>query len=226
MSYKINDRVEVLENSVIQAYRAITTGTIGHRVDAGAMDTAIRQLAGHGQVAGPAVTLCISGRDSTVCHKVFDLVAPGDVLVIDGGRDSQYACWGEMMTLAARVQKVAAVIVDGPITDIVALRDIGLPVFARAASPITTLLLGEGGEINTTIACGGVQVSPGDLVVADEDGVIAIAADRAQSLLPSFVEEASDDDAYRDQILAGLRPSELAPIDELIGGQAATVSKG
>lgn len=226
MGFQINDRVDLLDRAVVQAYRQITTGTIGHRIEGGAMDPVIRQIAGHGLVAGPAVTLRVSGRDSTVCHKVFDLVAPGDVLVIDGGRDGNYACWGEMMTLAARVQKVAAVIVDGPITDLVALRDIGLPVFARAASPITTLLLGEGGEINTAIECGGVRVSPGDLVVADEDGVVALEAELAPALLPGFLEEATEDDEYRTQILAGLRPSELAPIDELIARQTAAASKG
>lgn len=225
MAYQINGRVDVLDTAVVQAYQQITTGTIGHRIEDGALDSGIQQIAGRGLVAGPAVTVRVSGRDSTVCHKVFDLVAPGDVLVIDGGRDTKYACWGEMMTLAARTQEVAAVIVDGPITDVVALRDIGLPVFARAASPITTLLLGQGGEINTTIDCGGVRVAPGDLVVADEDGVIAVRAEIAAAVLPEFIAEANADDEYRTQLLAGARPSELAPIDELIG-RATAISKG
>jgi regulator of RNase E activity RraA len=183
------------------------------------MDFGIRMIVGETIIAGPAVTIRTLGRDSTACHKVFDLVVPGDIIVIDRGGDERYACWGEMMSLAAKVRGAAGVIVDGLVTDIVALRSIGLPVYARGLSPITTLLLGEGGGINIPVRCGGVEVVPGSLVVADEDGVLIFDAEQARTLLVEFEAEAEGDEEYRRDLMRGRLPSELTPIEDLIKGK-------
>jgi regulator of RNase E activity RraA len=121
-----------------------------------------------------------------------------------------------MMTIAARLRGVAVVIVDGPVTDIADLRTDPMPVFATGVSPLTTLLLGEGGSINAPVECGGLMVSPGDLVVADEDGVLVFTQEEARQILSEVEEEHAEDYAYRARLLEGLRPSELAPIDDLI----------
>lgn len=181
------------------------------------MNTDVRCLVGGAIVAGTAVTVRTLGRDSTALHKLFDFVQPGDVIVIDRGGDDRYACWGEMMSIAARERGAVGVIVDGMVTDIAALREIGLPVWSRGLSPVTTLLLGEGGEINGPVKCGGIEVTPGQLVVADEDGVLSFDVEEAVRMLEQFEAEARGDDDYRDALLSGRLPSELAPIDELIG---------
>jgi regulator of RNase E activity RraA len=216
VTYHIGDRVGA-DGSLVDAYRALTTGGIGHRIDGHAMRRDIRPVgAFSATLAGPAVTVRAPGRDSTVCHKVMDLVQPGDIIVIDRGHDTDYACWGEMMTIAARLRGVAVVIVDGPVTDIADLRTDPMPVFATGVSPLTTLLLGEGGSINAPVECGGLMVSPGDLVVADEDGVLVFTQEEARQILSEVEEEHAEDYAYRARLLEGLRPSELAPIDDLI----------
>ena len=221
MSYDIRARIGI-DNDLVDAYRRLSTGTLGHRIDGHALDRAIRPVTPcGGTIAGPAVTVRAPGRDSTVCHKVMDLVQPGDVLVIDREGESEYACWGEMMTIAARLQGVAAVVIDGPVTDVAEVRSAGLPVFCRSASPLTTLLLGEGGSINAPVICGGLPVTPGDLVIADDDGVLILNADEARAVLAAAEEELEEDGIYKERLLSGLRPSQLAPIDELINQRLA-----
>lgn len=218
MSFEVHGRADGVGKEIMAAYRQISTGTIGHVIDGHAMDPGLALVAGGGLVAGPALTVRTAGRDSTVCHKVLDLAEPGDVIVIDRAGDRQYACWGEMMTLAAKLREVAAVIVDGAVTDIDALRAIGLPIYARSRSPLATQLLGEGGSINAVVRCGGLTVTPGALVVADHDGVLVLGEQEAGQLLAEIADEARSDAEYRDQLLAGRLPSELSPIDELMKG--------
>ena len=214
----INERKINISSEMVLAYSAISTATIGHRVDGNAMDSGIRLFVGGAIISGPAVTVKTLGRDSTALHKVFDYVLPGDILMIDRGGDDRYACWGEMMSLAAKSRGVAGVIVDGLVTDIEVLRSIGIPVYARGLSPLTTLLLGQGGEINTNIRCGGLEILPGALVVADADGVLLFDSEQASERLSEFEAEAEEDDTYRTGILGGRLPTQLAPIDDLISG--------
>ncbi len=205
---------------LVERYRRIAPSTLGHLIDGHALDARIEALLPGTRLVGPALTVQTSGRDSSVCHKVIDLIEPGDVVVIagDGRADREYACWGEMMMLAAKVAGAAGVVIDGPLTDIEQLREVGLPVFGRGRVPLTTQLLGEGGAINRPITCGGVLVNPGDLVLGSDDGVIVLSPDEAVRLYDAALEEECGDAAYRDELLSGKRPSELYDIDGLIDG--------
>lgn len=187
----------------MQAYQRISTATIGHVVDGHAMNPGLSMLAGSGLAAGPALTLQTAGRGSTVCHKALDLIEPGDVIVVDRGGDGRYACWAEMMSFAARLKGAAAVIVDGAVTDITALRSMGLPVFARSRSPLATELLGEGGSINAVASCGGLTVTPGALVLADDDGILMLDGNEAGQVLALAEEESQSDEKFKAQLLLG-----------------------
>jgi 4-hydroxy-4-methyl-2-oxoglutarate aldolase len=205
---------------LVERYRRIAPSTLGHIIDGHTLDARIEALLPGTSIVGPAVTVQTKGRDSTVCHKVFDVVQAGDVIVIatDIAWDREYACWGEMMMLAARQAGVAGVVIDGPLTDVEALSEIGLPVFGRGRSPITTQLLGEGGAINRPIVCGGLLVNPGDLILGSDDGVVVLSAEEAEQVWHDAWEEEAGDADYRQDILAGKRPSELYDIDGLIDG--------
>lgn len=167
-------------------------------------------------LVGAAVTVKTVGRDSLVCHKVIDLVHPGDVIVIDRDGDQRYACWGEMTNLAAHLAGVAGVIVDGPVTDVQVLRQGRLPIFCNGAAALTTQFLGLGGSINTPIVCGGVVVNPGDLIFGDDNGIFVIPPERAEHYLSITLEEEKGDGEWRDGLLQGKRPSQMAPIDEIM----------
>ncbi len=219
--FKINERKPSLPPSLIEAYKSITPSALGHIIEDGFMDAELKPIYERCFMVGCAVTVKTVGRDSTVCHKVMDFIQPGDVIVIDRGGDRRYACWGEMTSLAAKMRQAAGVIVDGPITDITMIRQIGLPVFCRGVVALTTQILGLGGEINTPIHCGGVVVHPGDLILADENGILVIKPTEAEEMLRLAQEEEQADEEFKQRLLEGKLPSQLMPLDEMIQNASA-----
>jgi len=94
---------------------------------------------------------------------------------VDAGGERHHACWGEPAALVAKARGCAGVVIDGALTDVAALRDVGLPTFARGISSLVGRALERSsGTVNAPIQCGGVAVHPGDLVVADDDGVVIV----------------------------------------------------
>jgi regulator of RNase E activity RraA len=118
---------------IVDALRTIEPATLGHVLFFGFMDPAIRPVYRRVNVVGPALTLRVPGPDGTAVHYALSLIQPGDVLVIDRGGDASYACFGEMTAREARKRGAAGVIVDGLVTDILQMEEIGVPVYARGA---------------------------------------------------------------------------------------------
>lgn len=148
--------------------------TIGHFRDWGFMDPAIRAMQPDLRVAGPAVTVHQPGVDGTIIGYALGQLRPGDVLVVDRCGDTRHAGFGGVVAYAAKVAKVAGVIIDGVVADIGEIRRYGVPVWCRGFSAITTKRIGLGGSLCATISCGGVAVRPGDVVIADEVGVVVL----------------------------------------------------
>lgn len=137
------------------------------------MDGGIRPISPVKKICGPAVTVRISLGDNLMLHKALGLVKPGDVLVVDAqGSTAFSACGGIMMLRMARLG-VQGIVVDGAVRDIEDIREIGLPVYARGLSPQGGGKAGPG-EINFPVACGGVVVMPGDIILADGNGVVCV----------------------------------------------------
>lgn len=130
----------------LSALKNLSYPTLGHYLEEGFVDPEIRMLVGSGEnIAGTAVTVRTTATDSTALHHAAGLIEPGQVLVLDTGGDRFHAPLGEVVATQLRVRGAAGVIVDGVVTDIVQLRSIGVPVYARGTSLLTTKLLGAGG---------------------------------------------------------------------------------
>jgi len=152
----------------------VETATVGHFLHSSFVDPAIRAVLAEKRVAGTAVTLRIPGADSTLLHHILGLVRPGDFIVIDRAGDIRHACWGGVVTNAAKVAGVVGAVIDGPATDFSEIRRCDMPMWCRGPSPITTKLLGLEGAFNVPVTVGGQTVSPGDAVLADESGVLVL----------------------------------------------------
>jgi len=111
--------------------------------------------------------------DNLMLHRALDMAIPGDEIVVDGQGDLSNAITGENMMMWAHRRKLAGVIVDGAVRDLDALRNLPFPVFAAGIQPKGPYKNGPG-EINAPICCGGVVIHPGDIIVGDDDGVVAI----------------------------------------------------
>jgi regulator of RNase E activity RraA len=160
--------------------------TIGHFRDWGFMDPGIRAMQSDRRIAGTAVTVHQPGVDGTIVGYALGQIRPGDVLVVDRCGDMRHAGFGGLVAYAAKVAKVAGVIVDGCVTDIGEIRQYGIPVWCRGLSAVTSKRIGLAGTFCMPISCGGVAVRPGDVIIADECGVVVLdpadaeaAADRA-----------------------------------------------
>src|ERR671916_269055 len=174
----IHPMPEALPAELRAALAAVSFPTIGHFLEAGFVDPDIRAMVTPVKIVGRAVTVRITAPDSVLVHKATELIEPGDALVIDIGGDTRHAPVGEMVALAARERGGVAIVLDGVCTDIVEIRAMGLPVFARGTSVLTTKLHGlKTGAVNGPVACGGVVVRPGDVVLADDNGVLILPVD-------------------------------------------------
>jgi regulator of RNase E activity RraA len=151
--------------------------TIGHFLDFGFVDPAIRAQWQLPRIAGTAVTVRCAGTDSTIVHYALGQLRPGDVLVIDRAGDTRHAAVGGGVAFAARAAGARGIIIDGVATDIGEIRDYQVPVWCRGLSTVTTKRLFEQGEFCVPIACGGVPVHPGDAILADENGVLVLRPD-------------------------------------------------
>lgn len=135
-----------------------------------------------GVMVGTAFTVRTRPGDNLTIHEALELVRPGDVLVVDGGADLSRALIGEIIMQIAIWKRLAGVVIDGAIRDAAGVAELPLPCFARGVTHKGPYKDGPG-EINAPVTIGGMVVQPGDIVVGDEDGVVAFPQSIAADLL-------------------------------------------
>lgn len=134
------------------------------------------------RLAGPAFTVWTRPGDNLVIHQALDRAQPGDVVVVNGGGDESRALIGDLIGARARSLGIAGFVIDGAVRDAEALAACGTPVFARAVTPAGPFKSGPG-RLQQPIAVAGVVVMPGDLVVADADGVVVVPRSDAAAVV-------------------------------------------
>jgi regulator of RNase E activity RraA len=183
MGLVVHERVETISDEIVEGFKSLGVGDIGHIQTFGFMDTAIRPVWQDVRLVGRAVTVRMPSMDISLTRAAIRACKPGDVLVVDRAGDTEFACWGGVAGLLAIVQGVAGLIVDGAITDTMEFVDMQWPVYSRSVSGLVGRVPQQEGEVNTTISCGGVPVAPGDLIVADNDGIVVVRPEEAADLM-------------------------------------------
>jgi 4-hydroxy-4-methyl-2-oxoglutarate aldolase len=141
----------------------------------GALPAAIKPVDPSMRLCGPAVTVRTMGGQNLRLHEAMYVAEPGDVLVVDASEAVEYGYWGEIMTWAARKRGLGGLVINGGVRDRDGLVAVGFPVFSNGVCIRGTSKDPDApGAVNCPIAMGGVTVEPGDLVVGDADGVVAI----------------------------------------------------
>ncbi len=221
----VNPRVETTVSAdLIAELGKIPPATIGHVLDSEFMDPGLRPIGTKFSFVGPAVTVRVIGMDSAILHYAVDVAQPGDVIIVDRLGDRRYACWGGGVALAAHTRGIAGAVVDGMLTDRVEIEEMGFRVFGRGLSPVTTRGPGVTGELNTVIQCGGVTVHPGDIILADDDGILVLAPERVASIveefMPRVLREPEMHRALREGASLSERSGAKARIDEILRRQS------
>ena len=176
----------------------------------GTVDGRIRPLSTSTRLAGPAFTIEIRPGDNLMIHAAMAMAKPGDILVVDGKADGNCALMGSIMLTACKKLGLGGVVLDGAHRDTEELLALGFPVYSIGSNPNGPTKYIPG-RINWPISCGGVAISPGDLVVGDADGVVVIEREKAASMLDLAGQKVADEQQRIADILSGkgIRPKWL-----------------
>jgi 3-hexulose-6-phosphate synthase/6-phospho-3-hexuloisomerase len=139
--------------------------------------------------------------------KAVDLAEEGDVIVVDA-QGVEIAVWGELATLSAMRRGIKGVVIDGGVRDVDDIAKLGFPVWARCVVPNAGEPHGHG-ELQVSVTCGGQRVSPGDIIVADDVGVVVVPKELASEILAKSREIAEKERRYKAEIRAGKTLSEI-----------------
>ena len=150
------------------------------------------------KIVGKAVTVSTMDGDWAKPVEAINVAGEGDVLVIKVSGDTA-AVWGELATRSCINRKIAGVIIDGAVRDVDDIRELGFPLFARKEVPNAGEPKGFG-EINVKVICGGVEVNPGDWIIADDNGVMVIPKRRAYEIARRAMEVKKSEDRIRGEI--------------------------
>lgn len=180
--------------AIASTYTAFVLDRLGKQ---GSMARELKPLMQGMRCCGPAITAL--GPDLSVRRMAINLAEPGDVLVVAAGGGTDYACFGDGTANRMRLKPLAGAVIDGATRDAVGLRKLGFPTFVRDVTPKNYHypVSAAYGAVNVPVNCGGQTVYPGDLIFADDDGVIVIPFDEVSRLAATIRDECEEEGADR-----------------------------
>ncbi len=135
--------------------------------------------------------------------EAIDSILPGEIVAVSTSESKRNAPWGELLSTAARARGARGAVIDGLVRDVRAIQKLGFPVFTAGIKPVDSKGRGVVVDYNVPVLCGGVIVAPGDLIVADFDGVVVIPAEIIDDTLQIAKEKISKENHSRKDLLEG-----------------------
>lgn len=200
--FRIKQSWDRVAPDLVAAFRDVPVSTVSdamHRLTGTGL---LRPMHRDGVLSGPALTVRTRPGDNLMLHKAIDMAQPGDVIVHDAGGDCTNALFGELMLAHAKVRGVAGVVINGAIRDRDAFLKVNMPVYARGVSHRGPYKDGPG-EIGFPISIDGMQIAPGDLMIGDADGLLAVPRERAAAILEPAQKKCAAEDRQMADTLAG-----------------------
>ena len=201
--FRIARRQRAVAPGLIEKFRGLPVANVSDvlaRMAAGGAN--LRPMHGGGALAGPALTVKTRPGDNLMIHKAIDIAEPGDIIVVDAGGDLTNALIGELMLAHALKRGIGGFVINGAIRDAAAIRAGRLPVFAAGVTHRGPYKDGPG-EINLPIAIAGMVVMAGDLILGDDDGVLCVPFDDADTALAAAWAKHAAEEKQMAAILAG-----------------------
>ena len=203
IGFDIHPRARAVSSEVVEKFRPIPVANISDcmwRMTAGG--ARLRPMHDGSLLAGPALTVRTRPGDNLLVHKALELAQPGDVVVVDAGGDLTNAIIGEIMTTYAQTRGLAGIVINGAIRDCGAIRRGSLPVYAAGVTHRGPYKDGPG-EINTVIALDGMTITPGDLILGDEDGLLCVPFEQVDAIYAAATAKQEVEARMMAEIAAG-----------------------
>jgi 4-hydroxy-4-methyl-2-oxoglutarate aldolase len=203
---KVFLRVNRVEAALCEQAKAVTVSDLhevmGPQGRACLMSSRMRPIRQGSRIVGPAVTAFCAAGDNLMMHRALYLAKPGDVLVVVCQSETSGAQWGDVAAQYARHKGLAGVVVHGCVRDIDVVGEMSFPVWATHIHPMHPDKAG-GGFVNVPVVCDGVLVKPGDMIVADGDGVLVVPKATAPQAVEAALARMRAEEAVGARILKG-----------------------
>jgi 4-hydroxy-4-methyl-2-oxoglutarate aldolase len=203
------NKIERPPGDLIDRFRGIGTATV-HEASGkkGYVDCAIKPITRGVRICGPAFTVQCHPRDNLMLHKALERAQPGDILVASVGGHYEAGYWGGLMATSAVARKLGGLAIDGCVRDSAEMVNMGFPVFCRGFCILGTTKIGLG-LINHPTLFGGVMVSPGDLILGDEDGMVVVDRTECKAVLEKSIQRIETEKSKSVQLAAGVSSVEF-----------------
>jgi 4-hydroxy-4-methyl-2-oxoglutarate aldolase len=195
--------VDRADPEVVAALRAAGVATAHEAAGrVGLLGPAIQPRQAGSAIAGSAITVSCHPGDNLMIHASVEVCGPGDVLVVTTTSPSTDGMFGDLLATSLMARGVVGLVIDAGVRDIAALRAMGFPVWSRAIHAQGTVKASPG-SVNVPVVAAGQIVRPGDIVVADDDGVLALPAELGREVAAAAEKRLSNEDAKRAQLAGG-----------------------
>jgi 4-hydroxy-4-methyl-2-oxoglutarate aldolase len=191
------------EAAVVKRLGALGVATVHEAYGRfGLMKPYMRPVWVGGEAAGTAVTVLAHPGDNWMIHVAVEQCRPGDILVVGCTADNTDGMFGDLLATSLMARGVTGLVIDAGCRDVKSLREMGFPVWSKAISAKGTVKATLG-AVNIPVVCAGINVHPGDAVIADDDGVVVVGRKAASEVAARGEKRQADEEGKRKQLASG-----------------------
>jgi 4-hydroxy-4-methyl-2-oxoglutarate aldolase len=203
MSHKIVRRIARPDAGVVKVLGNCGVATV-HEAQGrtGLLRPYMRPIYPTAKLAGPAVTISIAPGDNLMIHASIEVCKPGDVLVVAPTSECTDGYFGELLGVSCQAHGIAGLIIDAGVRDTAELTALNFPVWSKAVSSQGTVK-NVPGDVNIPVVCAGALIQPGDVVIADADGVVVVAREAAEQVAKASEQRIAKEEKTRERLRKG-----------------------